>query len=217
MNKSIQRLFNYGLVDSLRFFGSESGKASNTRLITLTPSGYHLVRSWGLPTGYFDALGIATRGVAQHKRNVSTAQVVVSWLKNTPSCTSFALRQTVKDYVTQSADAIVRPSAIINVETAGGEESIFVETVRRTEGNAEELLKKLARYNAVISYMENKPELLIVGEDEAHTRELYDYLVANGADMGRVTAFTHDLAIAGDFRSAFYTFSKDQRIQLYIA
>lgn len=216
VNKSVYRLWNYGLIDTLRFVAGNE-KASNTRLLMLAPSGWQLVRSWGGSIGgYYNALNIATRNVAEHKRYAASAQVVTAWLKHIP-CASFVMRPTVKDYVVQQSDAIVRPSALINVGNVDACESIFVETVRRTENNADELLQKLYRYNLVLSYMEKTPALLIVGEDEAHTRILHDYLVAHGANMDNIAAYTHDLAIAGDFWNAFYTFESGNRIQLHIA
>lgn len=217
VDKSVHRLWSYGLIDSFHFKALDVDKMCATRILTLTPNGFRLLKTWGVTGFYYNAIDISGRSVADHKRNCATAQAVVCWLKHVPSI-SFSFRKTIKDYVENDKEAIVRPSATIVAGNAESAETIYIETVRRTENNADDLLQKLHRYNLVFSYMGVTPALVIVGEDELHTRELYDYLVAHGANKNNIAAYTHDLAICGgDFWSAFYTYEGDKRIQLHIA
>lgn len=212
VNKSVYRLWNYGLLESIRFTDKD-GRLSNTRLLILSPTGFRMSRSWDFTTGrFYSALEISTRCVGDHKRNAASAQFLVSCLKHINNCTSFALRQVVRGDLQQS-DAAVRPSAIITA----GDETIFVETVRRTEQHEKVLLEKINRYNLVFAGMSKLPTLIILGEDEDHTRDLHDYLVSHNANIHNIAAYTHDLAIVGsDFESAFYTYAGGDRIQLHL-
>lgn len=215
VDKSVQRLFSYGLINSFHFKALDVDKMCVTRILTLAPNGFRLLKTWGVTGFYYNAIDIAGRNVAEHKKFCSTAQTVVCWLKHMP-CVSFSFRKTIKDYVDKDKNAIVRPSATIVAGNAESAETIYIETVRRTENNAEDLLQKLHRYNLVFSYMGVTPALVIVGEDELHTKQLFDYLASHNAKKDSLV-FTHDLAICGDFWSAFYTFEDEKRIQLHIA
>ena len=215
VDKAVYRLFSYGLIDSFHFKALDVDKMCATRILTLTPNGFRLLKTWGVTGFYYNAIDVAGRSVAEHKRNCATAQAVVCWLKHVPSV-SFSFRKTIKDYVDKDKNAIVRPSATIVAGNAESSETIYVETVRRTETNAEDLLQKLHRYNLVFSYRGVVPALVIVGEDELHTRELFNYLESHNAKMDSLV-YTHDLAMCGDFWSAFYTYEGDKRIQLHIA
>ena len=217
VDKSVHRLFSFALIDSFHFKAIDVDKICFTRILTLTPNGFRLLKTWGVTGFYYNAIDLAGQSVAEHKKFCSTAQTVVCWLKHMP-CVSFSFRKTIKDYVDKDKNAIVRPSATIVAGNAESAETIYIETVRRTENNAEELLQKLHRYNLVFFYMEVAPALVIVGEDESHTRELFDYLAARNANVDNLV-FTHDLAIAGDFWNSFYTYDKadKNRIQLHIA
>ena len=215
VDKSVHRLFSYGLLNSFHFKALDVDKMCATRILTITPNGFRLLKTWGVTGFYYNAIDIAGRSVAEHKKLCSTAQTVACWLKHMP-CVCFNFRKTIKDYVENDKEAIVRPSATIVAGNTEKSETIYVETVRRTENNAEDLLQKLRRYNLVFSYMKAIPALVVVGEDELHTRELFSYLVSHNANIDNLV-FTHDLAIAGDFWSAFYTFEGEKRIQLHIA
>ena len=216
VDKSVHRLWSYGLIDSFHFKALDVDKICSTRILTLTPNGFRLLKTWGVTGFYYNAIDIAGQSVAEHKRNCATAQAVVCWLKHVPSI-SFSFRKTIKDYVENDKGAIVRPSATIVAGNSESAETIYIETVRRTENNAEELFQKLHRYNLVFSYMGVTPALVIVGEDELHTKQLFDYLASHNANIDSLV-FTHDLAICGgDFWSAFYTYEGDKRIQLHIA
>ncbi len=215
-DKSIRRLWSYGLIDSFHFKAIDLDKACATRILILTPNGFHILKSWGITGFYYNAIDIAGRSVAVHKRNCATAQAVVAWLKHIDSF-SFSFGKTIKEYVEKNKEAIVRPSATIVTGNAENPETIHFETVRRTENSFEELLNKLYRYNLVFSYMEKIPTLIIIGEDEYHTKEIFEYLATHNANTEDLV-FSHDLALAGnDFRSAFYAFENNNRIQLHIA
>ena len=119
VDKSVHRLFSFALIDSFHFKAIDVDKICSTCILTLTPNGFRLLKTWGVTGFYYNAIDIAGRSVAEHKKFCSTAQTVACWLKHMP-CVCFNFRKTIKDYVENDKDAIVRPSATI---VAGNSES----------------------------------------------------------------------------------------------
>lgn len=217
VDRSVKRLWKYGLVDSFKFQASDPEKFCGTRMFTITPNAFKLVKNYGLKNFYYDPIDIASRSVAENKRSCAAAQTVVSFIKHLP-VQSFLFKKIIFNTSGKGKKSKVRPSAEMTVGTGENAEKMYVESVRRINNDGKTLLEKLARYNLIFSSMEGTcPTLIIVGEDEEHTRKLAEYLIANRA-LSDNLVFTNDLAVISDFHDAFYTYGDDgKRIKLYVA
>ncbi len=207
VDSSVKRLFGYGLIDFGKFYTKDSDRFCTTRFITLAPYGYRLVKGMGLSGFYYNGFNISTRTPAEVKRLVSTAQVVVEWLKHYETL-SFTLRKMV-EYSKICKDAYVKPCAAITVGTAELPATIYLESIRRTpESN---FIDKLKRYELVFQCMEKREQIVLIAEDFEHSKEIYDTLVENGVNTDNLI-FTHDLLIADDFHNAFYSFENGEKV-----
>lgn len=218
VDSSVHRLWRYALVDFYHYKDIESEKQCFTRMIALTPTGFRVVKSMGLQTFFYNAIEFSSRTVAEHKRNAAGAQCLVAWIQHFP-LQSFSLRRNV-NFLDENKEAIVRPTVTIVAGEGDRTETLYLEAVRRNAGYEVELLNKMRRYELVSYYMEqahnDKPTIIIVAEDQEHSRDIFEYLTAGGIKAEELV-FTHDLKVASDqFYTAFYCYNEGGMVPLQL-
>ncbi|MBE6551897.1 MAG: hypothetical protein E7665_07165 [Ruminococcaceae bacterium] len=97
-------------------------------------------------------------------------------------------------------DKIFRPVARVNFDS----ETIFIESVRRTENSIADLIAKLKRMNSVLSYpepfdidikLEQKITVILITEDDSHMEELRKILDENNKKYCFNIILTNDVEI----------------------
>lgn len=212
VQKSVKRLSSFGLINSFRFCFNDTddrAKSSTTRIYTLCPNGFRLLKSLGVHGFYYNPFEVSTRTIAEHKNKCSVSQAVVCWLKHFPAISFSFTEQITSD---ESDNNTIRPGATIHTES----ENVYIESVRRTESQKAEIIKKLPYYKNILANSDTNYTIVIVCEDELHIREIYDCFKQYEVNVTDNVIFTHDLKIASDFQHAFYMFEGDNLIPLYI-
>ena len=121
------------------------------------------------------------------QRIIQTNHLILTWLKNKVTFERFGFMETVRINGAEVADAIVRPTAVVRLDS---ENTLLVECIRRSPEWKEKLVDKIRRYNILISredfwYGNNiattaVPQLVFLGEDKAHNEEIQRELIQAG-------------------------------------
>ena len=208
--KSVSRLGKYGLIDAFRYqLPDKSVNPTAMRVFILTPRGARLVKSTGIQNVFFNAMELSERESCTHKKNCATAQAVIAFLKHM-SIESFSFEKIRRE--AENCGVLVKPSAEIVLKSDIGSETLFFQTVRRTPWQPKTSIQKLGKFERYSEYVTDiLHSWVFIGEDEEHTRSLYLAFCEAGFPDSFLEKiiFTHDLNLYGNFKNAFYSYSKE--------
>lgn len=178
------------------YFASEDGKGTY-RIYCLEKMGKYLLTSRGIECKWQQSDN--TKPVAMIKKRLAGNQVIIAYLNKVKAFDTY----TVKPSLTAKTLGKTFRASGGSVKLAKANKSIiFVfEVIRREEDWKKKLVDKMKMYKdfyenfvQMDSGFQSLPQLIIVCEDELHTKEAFKEIVTNGVEISKIKLyFTTDL------------------------
>ncbi len=179
-------------------FGVDEDHCSNLYVYSLNKYGSEIAKELGI-SHIFGPMQIALPP-SDIKRKLATNQLMIAFFKSGMKVEWIKIGQVINSK--EEKNGTVRPSLAVSMN----DDILFYETVRRGEYWDQYLKDKLERYKLLFNNWEGNswkldtgtlPILVILGENEAHNREISRI----AAELGMEVYYTHDILNCG---SNFY-------------
>ena len=178
------------------YFTSEDGKGIY-RIYCLEKMGKYLLTSRGIECKWQQSDN--TKPVAMIKKRLAGNQIIIAYMNKVKAFDSYVVKPTLN---AKSLGKIFKPTGGSIKLTKNGKSITFLfEVIRREEDWQKKLVDKMKMYKdfydnfiTMDSGFITPPQLIIVGEDERHTAEIFKEIVTNKLEISKMNLyFTTDL------------------------
>lgn len=162
------------------YFSSDEGKGI-FRVYCLEKIGKHLLTSRNIKCDWVPTDN--TKPVYMLKRKLAANQVLLAYLRKVKAFKDYRIEPVL---VSKKQNSRFKPSLSVSLVKDGKFNDFMFDIVRRNAGWPEKLYEKLILYKEFYEYFQTKdcgferpPQLIMVGEDDAHLIEIFKIVTKN--------------------------------------